>query len=130
MAARCLVGLAVVCACGRTPEGGTIRPATRQGSASPTAAAPDFRAPRRIKDVRPVYPEALAGSGRGGDVVLELRIDLTGKVTGVEVKQSLGAEFDEAAVTAARQWEYTPTIFNGEPALMYLTVTVPFAPPA
>ena len=119
-----------VVVCGRAaPEGGTTRMATA-GPATPIkAATPDFRAPRRIKDVPPVYPKALEGSGGQGDVALELRIGVTGKITGVEVKQSLGPAFDEAAVTAAWQWEYTPAIFKGEPALMYLTVLVHFEPP-
>jgi TonB family protein len=106
-----------------TPSPGAPSPATAEVS------SPEFRAPRLVKEVAPVYPEALLGSGRGGDVVLELRIEVTGKVGAVNVKESRGAELDAAAVAAARQWEYTPTIFKGRPALMYLTVTVPVTPP-
>jgi protein TonB len=76
--------------------------------------------------VEPVYPETLRSTGREGDVVLELQIGVSGEVTKVEVKKSLGPEFDRAAIEAARQWEYAPAIFKGEPALMYLIVTVHF----
>jgi TonB family protein len=113
-------------ACGRSPEGPANRPVAL---ASAALAAPAFRAPRPIKEVPPVYPKALEGSGKRGDVTLELRISLTGKVTGVEVQDSFGPEFDEAARAAARQWEYTPAIFKGAPALMYLIVKVHFEPP-
>jgi TonB family protein len=61
-------------------------------------------------------------------VVLELHIDKTGKVQDVQVRESHGPAFDQAAVAAAKQWEYTPTIYKGEPAVMYLTVTVKFEP--
>jgi TonB family protein len=99
-------------------------------AASAAVTTPAFRAPRRVKDVPPVYPKALESSGKRGDVMVELRIGVTGKITGVEIKESLGPEFDEAALAAARQWEYTPAIFKGAPALMYLIVKVHFEPPA
>jgi TonB family protein len=60
--------------------------------------------------------------------MLELFIDKTGKVRSVEVRESHSPAFDAAAVKAAEQWEYTPTIYRGEPAVMYLTVTVKFDP--
>jgi TonB family protein len=119
------LAISSVVACRPSPEGATGRPAPLV-SARPVATEPEFRPPRRIKDVPAVYPKALEGSGQHGDVALELRIGTAGKITGVEVKQSLGPAFDEAAVAAAWQWEYTPAIFKGEPALMYLTVFVHF----
>jgi len=87
------------------------------------SAPPSLIPPRRIKYVAPVRPK-----GKGGNVVLELFIDKTGKVQNVEVRESFAPAFDEAAVKAARQWEYTPTIYRGLPAVMYLTVTVKFDP--
>ena len=87
------------------------------------SAPPSLIPPRRIKYVEPVRPK-----GKGGNVVLELFIDKTGKVESVEVREPFAPAFDEAAVMAARQWEYTPTIYRGEPAVMYLTVTVKFDP--
>jgi TonB family protein len=126
LAAASVVALGAGCEQDRAPR----RPPTpSQPPATPSAEPAEFRAPRLVKEVAPVYPEALLGSGRGGDVVLELRIEVTGKVGAVNVKESRGAELDAAAVAAARQWEYTPTIFKGRPALMYLTVTVPVTPP-
>ena len=35
---------------------------------------------------------------------------------------------DEAAITAVRQWRYTPTWLNGEPVPVIMTVTVNFQP--
>jgi TonB family protein len=115
-------------ACDESPEGRPNRPAVL-ASAAPTRPTSEFRAPRPIKEVPPVYPKALESSGKRGDVTLELRIGVTGRVTGIEVQESLGREFDEAALAAARQWEYTPAIFKGAPALMYLIVKVHFEPP-
>jgi len=33
---------------------------------------------------------------------------------------------DEAAVDAVRQWQFTPTLLNGEPVPVVMTVTVGF----
>ncbi len=123
-----LVAVGSLVACRRSTDDATGR-AAPLASARPAATGPEFRPPRRIKDVPAVYPKALEGSGQQGEVALELRIGVTGKITGVEVKESLGPAFDEAAVAAARQWEYTPAVFKGEPALMYLTVRVRFEAP-
>ena len=89
----------------------------------------EFRSPKKVKSVDPVYPAAARAAGQEGDVVLELEISKAGKVTGVKVIRSLSPDFDRAATEAALLWEYTPTIFKGEPALMYLTVTVRFRLP-
>ena len=121
-----LLALGLV-ACRKPPEGRAGEPVALASTAPTT---PAFRAPKAVKEVPPVYPKVLETSGKRGDVTLELRISVTGKVTWVEVQQSLGPEFDEAAIAAARQWEYTPAIFKGAPALMYLIVKVHFEPPA
>jgi protein TonB len=35
---------------------------------------------------------------------------------------------DQAALDAVRQWEYTPTLLNGTPVPVIMTVTVNFRP--
>jgi len=35
---------------------------------------------------------------------------------------------DEAAIAAARQWEFAPTLVNGAPAQIIMTVAVSFPP--
>jgi len=46
-------------------------------------------------------------------------------VTDVKVLRSV-ALLDDAAITAVRQWEYTPTMLNGAPVPVIMTVTVNF----
>lgn len=117
-----LVVLNTVAASGCRPA-----PAASPPPASPSpTSAPSLVPPRRIKYVEPVRPKGPRPAGEG--VVIELLIDKTGKVERVELQKSLAPAWDEAALFAARQWEYTPTIWKGEPAVMYLTVTVRFDP--
>ena len=52
-------------------------------------------------------------------------IGADGRVTDVKVLRSV-ALLDDAAITAVRQWEYTPTQLNGAPVPVIMTVTVNF----
>jgi TonB family protein len=58
-------------------------------------------------------------------VILELVVDTAGKVAAVQVIRSV-PPFDEAAVSAARQWEYEVTKVNGKPVSVRLTVPISF----
>jgi TonB family protein len=82
-------------------------------------------APRKIVDVRPVYPEAAKAQDVQGVVILELRIDLDGSVKDATVVRSIPL-LDDAALAAARQWKFQPTLLNGAPVEMIMTTTVNF----
>ena len=82
--------------------------------------------PKRTKFIAPVYPPAAQASGQRGIVILELVVDPQGKVESVNVVRSV-PPFDEAAVTAVRQWEYEITKVDGRPVAVRLTVPITFA---
>ena len=44
----------------------------------------------------------------------------------LNAEDAAGVVLDEAAVDAVRQWEYTPTLLNGVPVPVIMTVTVNF----
>ena len=48
-----------------------------------------------------------------------------GKIEGTHVLRSIPF-LDAAAVEAVRQWEYTPTLLNGSPVSLLMTVIVTF----
>ena len=60
-----------------------------------------------------------------GIVILEAVIGPNGNVTEVKVLRSVPL-LDEAAITAVKQWQYTPTLLNGVPVPVIMTVTVNF----
>jgi protein TonB len=82
-------------------------------------------APAKIADVAPVYPVIARAAGVQGTVLLQATIGLDGRVEDVQVLRSVPL-LDEAAVTAVRQWRYTPTRLNGQPVAVVMTVTVGF----
>jgi protein TonB len=102
--------------------------ARRAKLASAVKVGGQVRPPIRIKDVAPVYP-AIAQSARvQGDVVIEATIDEEGKVADARVVKSVPL-LDQAALDAVRQWEYRPSLLNGVPTPVVMTVTVKFARP-
>ncbi len=84
------------------------------------------KAPTKIRDVSPVYPTIAIASHTEGTVIIEAVIGVTGDVIEAKVLRSKPL-LDEAALTAVRQWRYTPTLLNGVPVPVILTVTVTFA---
>jgi TonB family protein len=92
---------------------------------APVRIGGQIKAPTKIKDVKPVYP-AIAQSARvAGAVTIEATIGPDGKVADAKVVRSIPL-LDQAALDAVRQWEYTPTLLNGEPVPVVVNVTINF----
>ena len=84
-----------------------------------------IKIPTKIKDVRPTYPPDALDAKIGGVVIIEATIDREGRVSDAKILRSIPA-LDEAALTAVRQWEFTPTVVDGVPVPVIMTVTVNF----
>lgn len=84
------------------------------------------RAPRKLVDVPPIYPMAQANEGVQGVVILEGRIGEDGSVEDVKIVRDPNAGLSQAAVDAVSQWQFTPTLLNGCPVPVLMTVTVNF----
>jgi len=108
------------------------RPQTPTAAQAPTAAGPvrvggNIKQPAKTKDVRPVYPESLQAAGLEGVVKLDVLIDVDGHVASVRVMNSIvHPAFAQAAATAVRQWEFTPTLLNGVPVEVAMTASIAF----
>ena len=87
------------------------------------------KAPVLKKEVTAEYTEQAVDSRIEGPVKLRLTISATGEVQKVEVLEGLGYGLDEAAVEAAKQFEFEPAEINGQPAPVVLTFTVNFSLP-
>lgn len=74
------------------------------------------KAPQLRKFVQAAYPDSERQSGAKASVNLAISIAADGKVVEVSVEGSAGAAFDEAAVTAAKQFEFDPAEIDGTPA--------------
>lgn len=81
--------------------------------------------PKKTRNVAPIYPQAAKEARVQGIVVLECTISRQGKIVDVKVLRSVPL-LDEAAIEAVKQWEYTPTLLEGVPVPVIMTVTVNF----
>jgi protein TonB len=91
----------------------------------PVHLSSGMQVPRRVANVDPVYPRVAQAARIEGVVILEATIDARGRVIDVRVLRSQPM-LDQAAVDAVRQWIYTPTLLNGVPVPIIMTVTVNF----
>jgi periplasmic protein TonB len=92
----------------------------------PVRVGGDIKEPAKRKHVDPVYPDVAIVANVQGIVVLECRIGPQGQVTAVKVLRGIPL-LNDAAVAAVKQWVYTPTLLNGVPMPVVMTVTVQFA---
>ena len=91
----------------------------------PVRVGGQIKAPRKVRDQAPAYPDVAKQAHVAGTVILEAVISPEGRVTDVKVLRG-SPLFDAAAVTAVKSWVYTPTLLNGVPVPVVMTVTVSF----
>jgi protein TonB len=102
------------------------------GTAAPPPPAPTLRVgggirePRKVKHVAPAYPRHAREARIQGVVILECTISPLGRVEDVRVLRGVRL-LDEAAVEAVQQWVYSPTLVDGVPVPVLMTVTVNFS---
>ena len=111
MATACALVLALAAA---GPGDGPSR--ARVGAEAPaqtSTAAPTLIPPKLSAFVQAVYPPDALAERRESSVGLWIDVDETGAVTAVEVAESGGADFDEAALAAARAFRFEPAQASG-----------------
>jgi len=92
---------------------------------APVRIGGKIQAPLKIKNVEPVYPATAQSARVAGVVTIEATIGPDGKVIDAKVVRSIPL-LDQAALDAVRQWEYRPTLLNGVPVPVLVTVTINF----
>jgi TonB family protein len=92
---------------------------------APLRIGGQIRAPKKIKDVKPVYPAIARSANVAGAVTIEATIGPDGRVIDAKVVRSIPM-LDQAALDAVRQWEYTPSLLNGVPVPVLVMVTINF----
>jgi TonB family protein len=94
---------------------------------APVRVGGEIQPPAKTKHVEPVYPAIALSARVQGIVMLEATIDPTGKVMDVKPLGTPPPLLVQAAIDAVKQWEYAPTLLNGVPVPVIMTVTANFA---
>ncbi len=81
--------------------------------------------PRLVSQAPVVYPQMARMTRAEGNVVIDARVDESGRV--VEMRIVSGpALFHQAAKDSLAQWRYQPALLNGKPIATHLYVTIQF----
>jgi protein TonB len=112
-------------AIGGVVDGSIAAPPAAKPPAPPVRVGSGIRPPARVSYTAPIYPPLALAAKKEGVVILEALLDEEGAVRNVKVLRSIPL-LDDAAVGAVSQWRFTPTLLNGTPVPVVMTVTVSF----
>jgi TonB family protein len=85
----------------------------------------DVAPPKKIHDVPPVYPQEARDNKITGIVIIDATIGTDGAVKDARILRGQPL-LNQAALDAVTQWRFTPTLLNGAPVDVMMTVTVNF----
>ncbi len=102
-----------------------VAPLRPPAPVEPVRVGGTIRPPLKVHDVAPVYSAVAMAARIEGIVILEATIGIDGQVVNARVLRPV-AFLDQAALDAVRQWQFTPTLLNGVPVPVLMTVTVRF----
>ena len=109
-----------------TSDASTPQPLPPPAASQPVRVGGNIAAPKKLKDVPPVYPPLAQQARVQGVVIIEATIGGDGAVRNTRVLRSIPL-LDAAALDAVRQWEFAPTLLNGVAVPVIMTVTVNFS---
>jgi TonB family protein len=89
---------------------------------------PGVTPPQVVHRSDPVYPATNAATKPAGAVVLDVVIPEDGVPRVIRVIRSLDWQFDEIAITALKEWRFSPAMKDGRPLKVRMNVAVEFAP--
>lgn len=107
------------------PPAPIAQPWQSPDAASAIRVGAQVKSPEKIHDAKPEYPEMALAYNVQGVVIVEALIDRQGNVEEVHVLRSIPM-LDEPAVGAVSQWKFVPTLLNGQPVPVIMTMTVNF----
>jgi peptide/nickel transport system substrate-binding protein len=98
----------------------------------PTVAPPKpsvITQAKPVKQIYPKYPEAARALGAAGKVVVRVMVGTDGKVKSTVIISSFGnPACEEAAMVAAKQWEFDPAKKDGVPFEQNMAIPFTFKP--
>ena len=114
----------------------TISAATRERYLQNRNRRGTVARPIKIRDLDPVYPASVRGSGFEGKVVLDALIKTDGTIEVLQIlapvdpatTTTVYPDLARSAVEAVGGWRYEPTLLHGVPVDTRITINVTFRP--
>jgi TonB family protein len=101
-------------------------PLQNDNSEQPARPGRGVTSPRLKKEVRPHYSERAKAEKIEGEVLMECVVKADGTVGDIKITKSLDPDLDQAAVDAAKQWEFEPGTRDGKPVAVLVTIAMAF----
>lgn len=121
--AYALLGISSLCiAQPPQPQATQSSTATQQ---SPLQVEDSLMAAKLVYMAPPIYPQIAVMAHVSGVVTLDTIVTRNGTVSGLRYISG-PALLRQAAMNAARQWRFDPTLLNGQPVEVETTISVPF----
>ncbi len=116
----------------RTPQPALSAPPARASAASPNTTSPTSAQPdspagtdalgdgnvsiATVAFFPPPKPDlSPLAHGAAGDVILDVIIDASGKISDIKMTRGLGHGIDETVIAAVQQWTFRPATKDGQP---------------
>jgi protein TonB len=88
---------------------------------------PVEKAPQIVQSAQPAYPDIARRAGVEGTVWVNILVDKDGKPKkAVVVKEDAAGIFNEAAISAAMKYQFTPAIMNSGPVKVWVAIKFKF----
>ena len=112
---------------GLRPGDLTCDRSTGVAEAAPQMVGSRVTAPKKTRNVPPVYPPDMIKARVQGIVLAQPPIMMTGCVIDAVVTRRVDPALDVSALSAIGEWRYEPATLNGTVVPVIMTVTVNFA---
>lgn len=103
-----------------------VQPMSPCNEQHPASAEPCATPPHMINASAPIYPEDERRSGVQGTVVLSFVVGTDGLVQDIQIVESIGKAFDDAAVETVKKWRFTPGTYAGRSVPVHTRATLNF----
>ena len=126
------------CFSGRvTPVSGAVRITAATAEVTATPPGPSFgegavlpcgavTMPQVVKERKPSYTQSTLKAGISGSVEMEVVVDVEGSVSDARVIKPLHPELDEQALSAVKDWKFSPGVMNGKPVPVLVMIEMTF----
>lgn len=105
---------------------GRPKPAAPAGVPRRVRVGGNVVAANLVSQVKPVYPQSAQDAGIEGTVLLQGVIGVDGTLIALSALNNIDPDLTRAALEAARQWRYRPTLLNNEPVEVLTTIQITF----
>lgn len=87
---------------------------------------PNIEMPKLVREVKPQYSPRAMHAKIQGEVLMECVVNTDGRASDFKILRSLDPELDQAALDAAKLWQFEPGKKGGTPVPVMVTITMGF----